>query len=249
MKKCFLFTLLFFSVYAALCQNKWFISLSTGPGFGGPKGSIYKNMEKSNLNQKSPGLDFFGLVFQGSQYPKKSSGIPTLVKVGKRLKEGKSIYLEAGVSNRGEIAGYQNIGDYGNTIPIDFKVFQFTAGYQYSFTNTRSKVGFGPSLFVFNYIDDYKHLDHQTYNSFIPGVSLMGRVPLGKEKRLIGVDLIMEVNLAPPARMKEIQKTNYSFSSIGNSVAYTSTLKESHVNMVHGMVGWALSIRSKEKKQ
>jgi hypothetical protein len=249
MKKVAFLLACFFSAFAGASQSKWFVSFSTGTGFGGPIGSIKNNMEKSNLNQKSPDMDFFGLILKGSQYPKKSTGIPALVKVGKRLKEGKSIYLEAGVSNRGEVRGYQNIGYYGNTIPINFRVFQVTAGYQYSFKNTRSKAGFGPSLYVLNYSDDYKGLEHHTFNSFVPGVSLMGRTPMGKEKRRIGLDLVLEVNLAPPAKMQEIQKSYHTINMNGSSISYTSTLKESKVNMMQGMIGLALSIRSKNKKQ
>ncbi|MBD0297117.1 MAG: hypothetical protein ICV84_18280 [Flavisolibacter sp.] len=72
----------------------------------------------------------------------------------------------------------------------------------------------------------------------------MARTPIGKEKRLVGIDLVFEGNLAPPARMKEIRErtnSNPQFTSV--LTQYTSILKESKVNMIHGMIGLALSFR------
>ncbi|HWJ29272.1 MAG TPA: hypothetical protein VNS32_22220, partial [Flavisolibacter sp.] len=68
---------------------------------------------------------------------------------------------------------------------------------------------------------------HQT---FIPGVSALLKVPFGREKKLVGVDLIIELNLATPAKIE-------------GEEAPLKTLELDKVNMIHGAVGLALSFR------
>src|SRR5688500_12773282 len=133
MKKLFTLFAIMLLVGVAQGQTDWFFSVSTGYGFGGPLQSINKNMERSNLGQKSPGVNFLGLFFEGPQYPIKEAGVPFLVKAGKKLKEGKSLYVVGGVPNRGEVSGFENSGVYGNSIHIRYKIVQLGAGYQYSF--------------------------------------------------------------------------------------------------------------------
>jgi hypothetical protein len=116
-------------------------------------------------------------------------------------------------------------------------VLQFGAGYQYHYTNTRTKLAVAPSLFVYRY-QNTEAVQKQKYAAIRPGVSFSGRLPLGKEKRLFGVDLIADLNLVPPVKMKTL-----STEEIVDNQKITVTLNGRSVNMVHGMLGFAFSLR------
>jgi hypothetical protein len=42
----------------------------------------------------------------------------------------------------------------------------------------------------------------ENHTSLVPGASFTARLPLGKEKKLFGVELVFEGNMAPPIQMK-----------------------------------------------
>ncbi|MGV3657200.1 MAG: hypothetical protein ACO1NX_04575, partial [Chitinophagaceae bacterium] len=82
---------------AAQAQTpQWFVSASTGAGWGGPKGSIKKTLIKNSFNHTSY-LSFLG--WEGkTEYPIVYSGVPVLLKAGKKVKENKSVYLLGGIA-------------------------------------------------------------------------------------------------------------------------------------------------------
>ena len=239
----------FFFTFSAALQAQtanWFVSFQTGTGWGGPKGSIKKTLIKNSFNQTSY-FNFLGLSGKIA-YPISSSGVPALLKVGKKVKGNKSIYLLGGLTGNGEVSGFRNegysdfLGLFGSSVGmhvrINYNVYQLGAGFEHTLPNTKIKLGYGPALYLFN----YKHsndVEGGSNNSLVPGASFTGRVPLGKEKRRIGVELVADVNLAPPAKMKTL---HYSFND-GTAEKTVALIPQSNVSMVQGMAGIALTFR------
>jgi len=220
---------------AGLAQNnKWFVSVSSGVYVGGPVTSIKKQMRDQGFDDVYE-YNFFG--FAGTdEYPSRTQTGGCLLRAGKKLDEKKAVYVVAGLVDQSTVSGFKSDGtdysffliggSYGDEPEIKYSLWQLSAGYMYS-SNKRAKLGIAPSLFFLNYTlpDSSKH------TGLMPGATFTGRFPLGKEKRLFGVDLILEVNLVPPVKMKETKgSTRFNTGS---------------VNMVGGFVGLGYTFRRK----
>lgn len=149
------------------------------------------------------------------------------------------MYFTAGLAGSGEVTGFKPDGGYmdfffasgpsGNHPRIQYNILQFSAGYMYTFRNAKTRVGIAPAFFLFNY--KYGHFGKMN-KSLIPGVTSTTRIPLGKEKKLFGVDLIADLNLALPSKMKKDNSTNNTAFQPGS------------VNMIQLNVGMAFSFRN-----
>lgn len=221
---------------------RWFFSFSAGPGFGGPAASIKNNMERCGFNDKS---SWNILGFTGTNnYPYITKGVPVLVTAGMKLKEYKSLYVTAGLSSAGSISGRQRVGsydyiifsgNYGHAVAINYQVWQLTAGYQYTFAKTRVKLGFGPTALLFRYKED---AEGTQYNKPVPAISGMMRLPLGRERKLFGMELFAEAVLAPP-----VKTTAYHKSMEADGQTYAATLQKGPASLCHFMVGLSFSFR------
>lgn len=189
--------------------NKWFVSISATPTIGGPSTSIKNQMVQQGFNETSS-FDFLGWS-GNTQYPIVIKDISLLIRVGKKISDRRSIYFVAGQTAAGKVEGFKNEGysylyifgsSYGQRIDIDYRVYQLTAGYLYSFPNTTAKIGIGPSVFVCNYAITKNYTNKEEHTSLMPGATFTTRIPLGKEKKLFGVELVVEGNVAPPIKMK-----------------------------------------------
>jgi hypothetical protein len=221
--------------------SKWFVSLTPSSAFGGPFASINNQMKKQGWGEASS-FNFLGLT--GTiNYPVGEKNPGVLLRIGKRISDFKTVYMVAGISNSGYVGGFKNegytdlLGIFGGSIgdwaTIHYKVLQFTGGYLYSFPKTRAQLGFGPSVFILNYnVTQTGRSGGETHASFVPGATFTARLPLGKEKRLFGIDLIVEGSLAPPAKMKVDDKSITAFDP-------------GKVNMIHGTAGLAFCLRQK----
>ena len=67
-----------------------------------------------------------------------------MLMAGKQITQYVSFYLVIGQPLGGTVKGY----DGYNSVNFHYHVLQFTLGYQFSFPDTRFKVGLGPSLFI-----------------------------------------------------------------------------------------------------
>lgn len=224
MKSVFILLICSFSVSFALQAqtSKWFFTATTGLSLGGPGPSIKNNMERNGFSDGSSGPNF--IIGTSFDYPHVFHGLPLLVMFGKQISKYGSVYLIFGESTKGEVRGFNSTSG----ISIKYNVLQFTPGYQFSFPKTKFKIGAGPSVFVFKYAKNHPKEDEHTV--VVPGVTVNGRLPFGKEKKLFGIELFFETNLAPPVNVKEFQ-TNMS------------TLKASKANMVHGVLGLSFALR------
>lgn len=159
--------------------------------------------------------------------PGKRKSPSLLLSFGKKLKEHRYIYFVIGCADKGQVEGYKDLGSILESYAtIHYSVYQFTAGYLYTIGKSRIKLGGGPSLLMLKYTAG----SEQSQTSFVPGLTLSGRFPLGKEKRLIGVDFILEANLAPPAKIEMQEKSDNGFHI-------------TKADMIQGSAGLALCFR------
>lgn len=250
MRKLLLAAGLFLAVAPSFAQNtQWYISFSPGAGWGGPNGSLKKEFEKRGYNQTSTSILLF-MSFT-SDYPQASSGVPVTVRGGVQLKPNLNLFAIAGTSTSGEVTGYKNTsneiasflgifgGSIGTYISIDYKVTQVALGLEHQMKGNRLKLGYAPAAFLLSYHNIHSASTAKN-TAFVPGITLTGRLPLGKEKRTIGTELFADLNLAPPATIKE------QVYVADNGVDTKTVLPATKVNMVHGMVGVALTIRKKK---
>lgn len=238
---------LFFFTSAFSQTPKWYLSVSTGAVWGGPKGAIKSKFENNGFNQTST-FNFFG--WGGStNYPIVSSGLPVLFKAGKKIKDNRSVYLMAGTSAAAEVSGFKNdgtnsglFGSLGTHVHVRYKVLQVAVGMEYNLRKSRIKLGYAPGVFLLRYshVPGMDKVKKET--AVVPGLALTGRLPLGKEKRRIGMELVADINLAPPATIQEQYKTSIDGNFNSTEVQVLSPTK---VSMVHGMAGLALTYRHK----
>ncbi|MGZ3846953.1 MAG: hypothetical protein ACXVBH_12895 [Flavisolibacter sp.] len=236
MKKFFSLLLVIININCFAQANKWFVSLSTGSTIGGPSASLKKQIIDQHFDQTSE-FSFFGLEFS-TKYPIVTKDAALLLRGGYKLNDRKGLYFVAGRSAKGSVQGFKNEGNsgfwliggsYGQNIEIDYTTYQLTAGYLYSFPNTRFKAGFGPSLFLLSYSTTENYFNKQSHSALVPGATGTARIPLGKEKKLFGVELVFEGNAAVPVKMKGDFKE--------------SGFKPGNVNMLSANIGLAFSFR------
>lgn len=234
-KLIFLFTA-FTTVSAFSQKSKWTISLSASPGFGGPQNSIVKTMTEQGFGE-TLNYDFLGLT--GSiDYPKTERGGSYLIRVATRQKANRSLFFIAGISNQGTVSGYHYEGtdpmlgfSMGSYPRVKYQVFQFTGGYQFDLKNSWAKFSIGPSVFLYNYgLEMATNTERKT--SVVPGGNVNCRLPLGKQKRTFGIELFADGNIAPKAKMSDMQETSTS-----------TPLNASKVNMMHATAGILLTFR------
>lgn len=217
--------------------SPWFLSFSAGPVIGGPSASLKSQMRAQGFDDDA--VSTFVIFGSGTtHYPHGGAGA-FLMRAGKRISDYRSLYLVTGISQKATVEGFRAqgwsdgifglfAGTYGQKVSVSYSVYELTAGYQYSFSNTRSKIGFGPSAFLLRYSNDH-HAGHRS--SLVPGVSFTARVPFGRERRSLGFELVFETRLAPPVKMK---------------FDHTEGFEPGSVNMIHGSAGLAFAFRKKQ---
>ena len=216
--------------------SKWFVSFFTGGKVAGPPVSINHQMREHGYDQTA----VYNFIWSGTvDYPVEDIQPTLLLMAGKRISDCKSVYIIAGRSAKGVVSGFRGDGytDFfgifggstGAYIDVPYSIYQLGGGLMYSFPHTRTKLAAGPSFFLFQY-GGASYTGINKHQTFIPGVSALLKVPFGREKKLVGVDLIIELNLATPAKIE-------------GEEAPLKTLELDKVNMIHGAVGLALSFR------
>lgn len=216
--------------------SKWFVSFFTGSKFAGPPVSIKHHMKQYGYDETVTSTFLWTTT---TNYPVEDVYPSLLFMMGKRISAYKSVYIVAGRSAKGVVSGFKTqgytdflgffSGPYGSRVDVPYSIFQLGGGVMYSFRNTRTKLAVGPSFFLFQY-GGLEYTGIEKHHSFIPGLSGVLRVPFGREKKLVGVDMVFELNLAPPARIE-------------GDEAPLQAIKLEKVNMIHGAAGLALSFR------
>ncbi len=193
---------------------KWFVGFPTGYVIGGPAASLKSLMTDQGFNQ--PATLLFAI-----NYPTKTYIPPLMVIAGKQLSSYGSLYILAGNSNASTVEGY----DGYNSISVHFNIVQATLGYQFTFPQSHFKLGIGPSLFVVHHeIANYVPATISTETK--PGVSLMARMPFGKEKKLFGVELFFAMNVAGSVQLNDIHETfiNEEVDMAGGKLSMVSAM-------------------------
>lgn len=232
MKKFLTAALLLINFSANSQNNKWFVSVSTGYVFGGPGPSLKKQMSEKGFGDDKITYASFSNSSSKSSYPKKSTDGNFLIRGGKKMNDKRSLYFCIGKVNTEEVEGFKRIdntgalaGSVGQMAGIKYTIWQLTAGVMYS-KNKKTKLALGPSAFIINY--NLNSGDNQT--KLIPGASFTGRFPLGKEKKPLGIDFMIDINLAPPVKM-DVKSPGIDAFQPGAA------------NMIHGTLGFAISLR------
>ncbi len=197
MKKIILFSVCLMSATIAIHAQtaNWFVGFPTGYVMGGPAASLKSMMEDQGYNQ--PATFIFSV-----DYPTKTYVPPLMIMAGKQISNYGSLYILAGSSNASTVEGYNSY----NAISVSFNVIQATLGYQFTFPQSHFKLGIGPSLFIVHHeLANYIPASETTETK--PGVSLMARIPFGKEKKLFGVELFFAMNVAGSVQLNDIHET------------------------------------------
>lgn len=235
MKKLFVIMLAVINLNCFAQPKNWFVSFSITPAFGGPSASLKSQMKRQGYGDQAEST--FHLFGSGTTSYPTGGSVAFLARGGKRITDHKSIYFVAGVAEKATIEGFHAqgwsdgflglfAGTYGDYVSVSYTTYQLTAGYMYSFSNTRVKIGFGPSIYILNYGTSSNYEAKNNHTSLVPGASFTSRLPIGKEKKLFGVELIFEGNMAPPVKMKSdhtgsFQPRNANMFSANAGLAFT----------------------------
>ena len=217
--------------------NKWFVSFSIAPAFGGPSASLKSQMRAQGYGDDSEST--FQIFGSGTTSYPRGGSVAYLLTGGKKISDRKSIYFVAGISQKGTVEGFHSqgwsdgffglfAGTYGQHVTVNYTTYQLTTGYMYSFPNSRARLGFGPSVYILNYGTSIDYTQKDNHTSLVPGASFNARLPFGKERKLFGVELVFEGNVAPPAQMKS---------------DHTDGFQPKNANMFSGNIGLAFSFR------
>jgi len=210
MKKFFSAILIIINIQCFAQTPEWFVSLSIGSAIGGPSGSLKSQMKAQGYGDNTES-SFVIFGSGNTRYPRGGT-VTLLASGGKKLTDHRSIYFIAGISQKAtvegfDVQGYSNgifglfAGSYGNHVYVNYTTYQLTAGYLYSFSKSRTKIGFGPSVYLLQYDITENFSPKEKYSSFVPGASFTARIPFGKQRKLIGVDFVLNSNMAPPVKM------------------------------------------------
>ncbi len=213
-------------------NNKWFVSLSSDFVIAGPGAALKQKMLRQGFDDDN---SFYFLFIGWTEVnPKKLSYGGLKIRGGKKISGHRSLYFVAGLAEDAEVRGFRSSGysntiigggSYGSAVSIRYSLWQLSAGYMYSSKN-KLKLGFGPSVFLLS----YKPNEEKRQASLVPGANFIARVPLGKEKKLLGMEIVAEANLAPPANINMVKQDVQGF-------------KPGSVNMVYGSLGFAFCFR------
>jgi hypothetical protein len=128
-----------------------------------------------------------------------------------------------------EVKGFKASGGFAS---VQYQVLQLAAGVQYHFRGKASSIGIAPSINILKYGAPEPYED-AVKNKFLPGLLVSGNLPMGRQKKRVGLDFIYDLNLLPPVKMEPVHS------------AYFSSFDAGRVNMIHGSVGLAVTIRTK----
>ena len=226
MKRIFLLLICLLSFYLEMHAQtaKWFIGFSTGFSIGGPGPSIKNDLTDQHFTPYSEG------VFTAHYFPTTYHNPCLLLMAGKQITKYGSLYLLIGRPTAGLVDAYRT----PTAVVINYSVLQFTLGYQFTFPNSHFKLGLGPSIFVVNISPDSYFQTQSATPETKPGLSMMARIPLGKEKKAFGVELFFEMNMAEQATVGEITVS-------GTNTTYT--LETSKISMVYAVLGISFAFR------
>jgi hypothetical protein len=237
MKKLFTAMLVIINLNCFAQTKNWFVSFSIAPAFGGPSASLKSQMKAQGYGDQAEST--FHIFGSGTTSYPRGGSTAYLLRGGKKISDRKSIYFVAGISEKATVEGFHSqgwsdglfglfSGTYGKYVAVSYTTYQLTAGYMYSFSNSRAKLGFGPSVYILNYGTSTDYSEKDNHSSFVPGASFTARLPFGKERKLFGIELVFEGNMAPPIQMKS---------------DHTQDFQPKNANMFSGNIGLAFSFR------
>jgi hypothetical protein len=237
MKKLFSALLVVININCFAQANQWFVSFTTAPSLGGPAASIKSQMRNQGYGDKSESN--FVIFGSGTTNYPRGGAIAMLATGGKRISDRKSIYFVAGIAEKATVEGfdargYTNgffglfAGTTGDYVALKYTTYQLTAGYMYSSSKSKIKFGFGPSVYLFSYGIASNYDAQENHSAVVPGGAFNLRVPFGKERKLVGVELVFNSNIAPPVKLKS---------------DHSSGFQPKNANMVSANAGVALCFR------
>lgn len=235
MKKFFSTMLLLINISCFGQASKWFVSFSAAPVIGGPAASLKNQMRQQGYGDDAEST--FNIFGSGTTRYPRGGAVAILARFGKSINKHKSLYFVAGIAGTATIEGFNAqgwsdgifglfAGTYGKHVSVHYTTYQLAAGYLYSFPNSRSKLGFAPAVYLFHHVSSYDFAKAGGHSSLVPGASFVARVPMGKEKKLFGVELVLEGNMAPPAKIKSnraegFQPKNVNMFSANAGLAFS----------------------------
>jgi hypothetical protein len=199
MKLIYFLLISLFTSLSSFCQaDKFFVSISSSLGFGGPAPSIQSTMKSLQYTKKT---------FLGSGHS------PSLIlKTGLKVNEYHSLYLIFGQFDQASVSRFRTTGyesfwglwDYkvGEKITVNFTTMQYGVGYQFEFPESRWKLGLGPSVFVLDYEVSTNSPTFKSDRKVTAGASFSARIPIGKGKKAVGIEFVSDLTLAPSVTLQ-----------------------------------------------
>lgn len=236
MKKLLPVLLILAALTADSQQHKWFVSVSSGFTIAGPRATLMSRMKRQGFDDESH-FNFLGITGSTS-YPRVTQYSNLMVRVGWQMDNKRGMYLLAGLQEKGEVSGFKSRGysniiflgtSYGLSPVMEYAIWQVSAGYMYS-GKGKAKCSIGPSVYGLR----YQHTENPVRFQIIPGIAMGARLPLGKMRKSLGLEVFTDLNLAPPANMQK------------DAVA-AGDFKPGKVNMISVSIGLGFSFRKKIK--
>lgn len=237
MKKLFSAMLIVINLNCFAQTKNWFVSFSVAPAIGGPSASLKSQMKAQGYGDNAEST--FVIFGDGTTTYPRGGAMALLATGGKKISDHKSIYFVAGISQKATVEGFNAqgwsdgffglfAGTYGNHVSVSYNTYQLGTGYMYSFPKSRTSLGFGPAVYLFNYGISENYAPKEKHSSIVPGASFNARIPFGKERKLFGVEFVINGNIAPSVKMKS---------------DHTEGFQPKNANMFSASAGLAFSFR------
>jgi hypothetical protein len=215
------------SANPSMAQCKWFFMMSGGVPVSGPGATLKQKLKEDGFNSSPDSWFIFGS--SGTNYPHVFHKLPFFFTIGRQVSSKGSVVFMAGRSDAGEAKGFTESA--GITIP--YNIFQLTTAYQLGSPGSLFKLAAGISAFHFTYGPSVPSATEG--GEWKPGLSLTGRLRIGKKKKTVGMELFMQMNVASKVKTEEMSTRGLNLTA-------------GSLNMIHGVIGLSFEISDKSAK-
>ncbi len=232
MKKSHLLVLLITAiVFTASAQNKNYLSIEAGGGFGNANANIFSAMQSSGFADKDY-IDFFIFGWE-TQFPKKvNDGASFRLRGGHFFKKNSGAEIAYGKTFSGTVKGYDAGTNTYLFYTSDINILY--AGMIFSDSVHRAGISFGPALSFYRLTRFVNRTEDQKNTSALPG-GLVSAWFNFLNKKIWYWGVRTDLMLSSPVKIQSV-----SFSDPSGS---TAKFKETKAGSVAGSIDFVLGFR------